>query len=187
MSTVANLMTTEEMLALPENGVDRELINGELRERPMTKRNRWHSRVVSRVAHFLEDWRDQQAQCPGDSFSGEVGCILRRNPDLTVGIDVAFVAKETLAQQSGTTSLIEGAPLLAVEVLSPTDTHEDISEKVEWYLAAGTPLVWVMDPDFRTITVYRNDAPPQLFNHHQEVTAEPHLPGFKVPVAKLFA
>ena len=50
MATVATLMTTEELLALPEDDVERWLIDGELRERPMTVRNRFHSRVMVRVA-----------------------------------------------------------------------------------------------------------------------------------------
>jgi len=46
-------MTTEELLALPEDGVDRYLIRGLLREKPMTKRNRWHTRVEARIVYLL--------------------------------------------------------------------------------------------------------------------------------------
>ncbi|HWE35328.1 MAG TPA: hypothetical protein VG406_02060 [Isosphaeraceae bacterium] len=54
------LMTTEALLALPENGVDRELIRGQLRERPMTRRNRRQSRGETRIAHLLESWLETQ-------------------------------------------------------------------------------------------------------------------------------
>jgi hypothetical protein len=47
MATASSLMTTEELLAIPEDGTDRWLIAGELRERPMTRRNRFHSRTIA--------------------------------------------------------------------------------------------------------------------------------------------
>jgi hypothetical protein len=63
MAAVASssIMTTEEMLALPEAGIDRELIRGELRERPMTKRNRWHSRATIRLGYL---WRSGWSVSP---------------------------------------------------------------------------------------------------------------------------
>ena len=56
-------MTTEEMLALPQNGVERWLIRGELREVPMTVRNRRHSRLMARIAYLLESWLDRGHGC----------------------------------------------------------------------------------------------------------------------------
>jgi Uma2 family endonuclease len=181
------LMTTEDLLALPEDGMDRWLIRGELREKPMTKRNRFHSRTTSVADQMLRNWRDQQPPPRGEVYVGEAGFILRRNPDVTVGIDVAYVNAEVVARQTDDTTLIEGVPLLAVEVLSPNDTVEEINEKVQEFLTAGVALVWIVDPYMRTVTVYRPDTAPQLFNVTQELTAEPHLPGLRIAVAKLFA
>ena len=186
MSTATRPITTEEMLAMPSGEVDRELYDGELKEKPMTKRNRTHSNVVACVTHYLMAWCLAQPQRPGDVFSGEAGFILQRNPDTTVGIDVAFVSQEVLDRQSDETTLIDGAPLLAVEVLFPSDTHEEIKRKVDKYLSAGTALVWIVDPDFRTVTVYSPAGEPTLFNEKQDISAEPHLPGFVVAVAELF-
>ena len=53
-------------------------------------------------------------------------------------------------------------------------------------LRAGVRLVWLVDPHYRTVLVYRPDQEPELFNVRQELTAEPHLPGFRVPVAQIF-
>jgi Uma2 family endonuclease len=180
------LMTTEEMLALPENGMDRELIAGQLREKPMTKRNRWHSRVEAKIAQILGNWLDQQPQPRGEVLSGEAGCILQRNPDTTVGIDVVYISAALAAQEPEDTTMIEGVPVLAVEILSPSDTEEEINEKVDLYLQCGVALVWLVDPHFRTVHVHRPDAEPELFNVHKELTAEPHLPGFRVVVAQIF-
>jgi Uma2 family endonuclease len=179
-------MTTEELLAMPEDGMDRELIRGELRERPMTRRSRLHAGTEARVSYLVSRWLDGQPEPRGEVLSGEAGCILRRNPDSTVGIDVAYIAPEAAARQSDDTTLLEGPPVLAVEILSPSDKQEDIDEKVEEYLTAGVALVWVVNPRFRTVTVFRNDAEPELFNVREELSAEPHLPGFRVAVKALF-
>jgi len=82
---------------------------------------------------------------------------------------------------------IEGAPVLAVEILSASDKNEDIQDKVAEYLDCGVLLVWVVDPKFRTVTVYRPDAEPVLFNRTQAITAEPHLPGLKIDVDSMFS
>lgn len=186
MSSATTLMTTEELLALPENGMERELIRGELKERPITRRNKHHSHAEARIATFLTNWLLQQPQPRGDVLSGEAGCILRRNPDTTVGIDVCYISPETTQRQTGDTQLIDGPPILAVEVLSPKDVLEEVEEKINEYLAAGVRMTWVVNPYRRTVTVYRPDARPQLFNDTQELSGEPHLPGFKTPVAAIF-
>jgi Uma2 family endonuclease len=186
-------MTTEELLALPDDGVERWLIRGQLRESgqvregAMTVRNRWHSRIMVRVAKFLDNWLDQQPEPRGAIFCGEVGCRLQRDPDTTVGIDVAYISAELAAQQSDDTSLIDGVPLLVAEILSPNDTQEQVSEKVDEYLGAGVALVWVINPHDRTVLIYRPGAEPEMVNVRQELTGEPHLPGFRVPVAEILA
>lgn len=187
MATASAPMTTEEMLALPENGTERWLIAGALRERPMTKRKRFHSFTMTRVARYLDDWLDRQPDPRGQVLTGDAGVRLRRDPDTTVGVDVAYVAAEVLARQSADSTIVDGLPVLAVEILSPNDTVEAIKEKTTAYLDAGVPLVWVIDPYDRTVTAYRPGAEPVLFNAAQELTAEPHLPGFAVAVRRLFA
>jgi Uma2 family endonuclease len=179
-------MTTEELLALPDDGVERWLVRGQLRERPMTVRNRWHGRVTARIAQILGNWLDKQPQPRGEVFDGEAGCRLRRNPDTTVGIDVVYINAELAARDPDDTTLLDGVPTLVVEVLSPRDTQEDIDEKVDLYLEVGVPLIWIVDVHDRTVLVYRPGAEPELFNINQELTAEPHLPGFRAPVAQIF-
>jgi Uma2 family endonuclease len=83
-------------------------------------------------------------------------------------------------------TMVDGAPLVAIEILSPSDKQEEIDEKVSEYLACGVAQVWVANPRFRTITVYRPDAEPVLFNVDQTLTAEPQLPGFSLPLARVF-
>jgi len=186
LATGSPLMTTEELLALPEDGMERELIRGHLREREMTRRNPMHSGTEPRIVTLLQIWLTTQPQPRGQVFSGEAGFRIRKNPDTTVGIDVAYVSAETSAAISKDASLIEGPPILAVEILSPSDKQEDILDKVHDYLESGVKLVWVVEPIFRTVCVYRPDAPPAMFNDTQELSGEPHLPGFHAPVSEVF-
>ena len=64
---------------------------------------------------------------------------------------------------------------------------QDVMGKIEEYLQTGVKLVWCVEPTLSTVTVYRPDAAPATFNLHDEITAEPHLPGFRVAVAEIFA
>jgi Uma2 family endonuclease len=82
--------------------------------------------------------------------------------------------------------VVEGVPVLAVEILSPSDVHSDMTEKVQEYLNVGVAAVWVIDPDFEIVTVFRPDAEPVTFNRQQDLAADPYLPGFRVRVAELF-
>ena len=139
MATVSTFITTEELLSLPEDGTDRWLIAGELRERLVTKRNRFHSRTMARVCKLLEDWLEAQPEPRGQVLAGEAGVILGRDPDTTVGIDVTYISAEVMARQTDVSTMIEGIPTLVVEILSPNDTIEDINEKIDVYLAAKVP------------------------------------------------
>jgi Uma2 family endonuclease len=186
MATANTLMTTDELLALPDDGMERWLVDGELRERPMTRRNRFHTYVESRLSQMLWDWVDRQPEPRGQVHAGEAGVRLLRDPDTTYGVDVAYISAEVAARQTDDVTIIDGVPTLVAEILSPTDTQEDIHEKINKYLQAGVPLVWIIDPADRTVRIYRPDAGPQLFNKAQELTGEPHLPGFRVAVARLF-
>jgi Uma2 family endonuclease len=189
MSTLAPtpLLTTAELLALPDDGKERWLIRGVLREKLMTKRNRFHAAIEARLAQLIGEWLDKRSAPKGDVYSGEVGCILRHDPDTTVGIDVAYFSAEVVGRQTNATTLVNGVPVLAVEIPSPSDTVAEIDEKAGAYIAAGVALVWVINPLLRTVQVIRPDAEPMLFNVTQELSAEPHLPGFRVPVARLFS
>ena len=181
------LMTTEELLALPKDGKKRWLIRGELRENGMTRHNYRHGMTETNVAYYLKAWLLQRSQPRGRVLTGEAGFRLRRNPDTTVGIDLAYISPELAAATADNVWLIDGAPTLAVEILSPSNTHEEVTQKIREYLDLGVGVVWVIDPIFHTVQVYRPDAEPTLFNARQDLSGDPHLPGFRVAVADLFA
>ncbi len=180
------LMTGEEFLGLPlKEEFDRELIRGVLKEKPMTRRNKFHGATEISVGAALHNWVRAQPRPRGRVYGGEIGVRLRRNPDTIVGIDVAYFSAEAVEANRSSKKVLDGAPVLAVEILSPSDQQEDILDKVEAYLNAGTLLVWVIEPVFKTVMVYRAGLPPQGLNVTQELSGEPHLPGFKVAIAEL--
>jgi Uma2 family endonuclease len=184
------LMTSEEFFALPDDDdVERWLINGELRtseDRPMTKRNPFHCSATAAITHLLMSWLGRQPQPRGLVLTGDAYFRLRRNPDVNVGIDVAYAPAELTATLTRKSKFLDGPPTLAVEVLSPGDKHEEVTEKISAYLESGVRLVWVLSTELRTVTVCRPDAQPQMFNVDQELSGDPHLPGFRVPVAAIF-
>jgi Uma2 family endonuclease len=184
--SVPRLMTTEEFLALPEDGVDRDLIRGQLREHHTTLRGFRHTRATGKLAAFLVHWLDTQPEPRGEILVGGMGFRIRRNPDTTVGIDIAYVGPQTCARTPDDVFLFDELPILAAEILSPSDTQEAVFAKVEEYLDAGVPLVWILEPIFKTVTVYQPGHGPVMFNKTEELTGDPHLPGFRVLVADLF-
>jgi Uma2 family endonuclease len=179
-------MTAEEFLCLADDDeVERDLIRGELREWPMTRRNPMHGESESLIGHYLWAWIMSRPRPWGKVLSGESSFRLKGDPVTFVGIDVAYVSAEMAALHGRRRKFYEGPLVLAVEILSPSDQHERIVEKVETYLEAGV-VVWVVDPDFRTVAVHRPGEPPVVYNETQELDGEPYLPGFRVAVARLF-
>jgi Uma2 family endonuclease len=77
-------------------------------------------------------------------------------------------------------------PDLAVEVVSPSDRFAEVRAKVREYLAAGVPMVWVVDPAMRAVEVWREHGPPALLREEDELSGEDVLPGFSCRVGELF-
>lgn len=184
--TLTKPLTTADLLAMPDDGMERWLIDGELRERPMPKRSRFRSHIMVRVSQLLANWLDLQPKPRGQVLCGEAGVILSHDPETTVGIDVVYISPELAAQQTADTTLIDGTPTLVVGILSPSDKEEETNEKIDKYLEAGVPLIWIIDPHDKTVLVHRPGELPELFNIKHELTADPHLPGCRIPVARIF-
>lgn len=182
-----DIVTLDQFLLIPPDETDRELIRGKIRERSMTKQNRFHAKAEANLAWLVRSWVANQTSPTGTVYSGEVGCILSRNPDTNVGIDVAYFSSETVARQSDATTMIEGVPILAIEILSPSDQQAEIAEKIGVCLDAGVKLVWIVDPHFRTVTVHRKQTPPVLFNVNQSIPGEQTLNGLEIKVAEIFS
>ena len=148
--TAPRLMTADELLMLPDDGMRHELIDGVLHT--MTPPGERHGEVglalgVLLVNHVREHRLGR--------VYGEVGFRLRRDPDTVRAPDASFVARARLQGPVGGPKYFEGAPDLAVEVLSPSDSVRETEEKFGQYFAAGCRLGWLVDPPREAVTVYR--------------------------------
>lgn len=78
------------------------------------------------------------------------------------------------------------APDLVVEVLSPGNSGNEVDEKLDEYLSAGIPLVWIVNPERRRIRAFRQDGTHHLFHAADVIEHEPTLPGFRLVVGDVF-
>jgi Uma2 family endonuclease len=175
-------LSVEELLALPEDGVDREFIGGELKERPMTLRNADPREIPITIGHVLRLWRDSLPPPRGKVVGGKAAFRLRPEPRSFVGIDVAYVSDEVPVVRYKNRKYFDGAPVLAVKILSPSDQFGDMADKVRDYLEVGS-VVWVVDPEFRSMTVRRPGEPRKVHDDTEDLAGDPYLHGFRVDVA----
>jgi len=100
-------MTAEELLALPDDEIERELIRGELREYPMTTRGTPHCLATHNLDFLLGTWLRQQPRPRGRVYAGDIRVRVRRNPDTFVGVDLVYISAELAAQTAKNTKFIE--------------------------------------------------------------------------------
>ncbi len=179
--TTTALMTVEEFERLPDGNVRRELVRGEVIE--MTPGGYDHSTVGARIIGALI----QAAGHLGEVVSADCGFILADDPSTVRMPDAGFVRRGRVPDATGRELLFRGAPDLAVEVVSPSDTMAELLQKVGEYLEAGTSLVWVVVPSRREVYVYRPVGAPEVIGDDGVLTGDPVLPGLSIGVADLFA
>ena len=161
----------------------RELVKGEVRE--MAPSGFDHGATVDNFQVLVSS--HVRANRLGVVVGVETGFRLARSPDTVRGVDVGFVKAARIPKAGRPTAYWEGAPDLAVEVLSPTDTVQAIEEKVDDYLTAGCPMVLVINPRRRTLTVHRPGRNPAVLREGDSFAADEVVPGFSCPVAAIFA
>jgi Uma2 family endonuclease len=177
------LMTADELWRMPDDGYRYELIAGELKQMPPT--GFLHGTVAMDCGSLLREYVKKYDL--GVVCAAETGFRLRQNPDTVRAPDAAFVTKERVLAQGKTEKFWPGAPDLAVEVVSPSDRFDEVVEKVQEWLAAGTRLVWVALPRTKTVMVYRSNGQVQVLQEDDELSGEEVLPGFVCRVKEIFA
>ena len=182
MEPVAKLMSLESYATLdePDDRHVTELVGGMVVREP--RPGRLHGRIQVRLGHALQSWADAHGRA---EVTAESGYILADEPAIVRGPDVALVLdpRPTVGEPGGWT---RGAPDLAVEVLSPSDSSSMIQQKTLDYLETGARIVWIVDPVARTVTTYRPDGSARLLRADETLDGEDLLPGFTLPLATLF-
>ena len=174
--------TAEELLRMPDDGLRRELVGGELRT--MTPAGHPHGRVAMRVGWLLTQHVEENNL--GAVYAAETGFVLSRDPDTVRAPDVAFVRRERVEKVGEAGGYWPGAPDLAVEVVSPGDYYTEVEGKVADWLRAGARMVVVVDPSNRVVRVHRGPTDVATLDEGGEIAGGDVVPGWRLPVRDLF-
>jgi Uma2 family endonuclease len=176
------LITAEEFGQMPDppDGSQQELVRGVIITMPPpgARHGACCSRINRRLAGFVED------NHLGTVFSNDTGFVTERDPDSVRGPDISFWRRESVPEIP--VGYIEVAADLLVEVVSPGDHFARIQKKVNEYLTKGVRLIWVVDPEDRSVSVFREGRKPKILNENEVLSGDEVLPGFTCRVADLF-
>lgn len=175
-------LTTAESLWHAADALGRcELVRGEIVM--MSPAGSLHGVVTARIAKAVGE--AAEASRAGLVFAAETGFLLEHNPDTVRAPDVAFVRSSRVADgiPSG---YFPGAPDFVVEVLSPNDRAADVAAKVADWLAAGTDLVWVVNPATRTLTAHDRAGTSTTFQCDALVPGGSVLPSLLLNLGSVF-
>jgi Uma2 family endonuclease len=176
------LLTSDQFLAMPEefdqhgNRIKDELIGGEVVKMPQP--SYLHDRIKNRISRLLTRYLDANPTVPLDSLV-ETGAQVSEYDTFVPDVAVVRVGEQPLSVR-----IYRGAPELAIEVVSPTDTAKHLKRKVDAYLEGGAKSVWIVYPEARSVMVYTGDSVREL-KGDQPIT-DPLLPGFSTHVAAFF-
>jgi Uma2 family endonuclease len=168
------------LLYIPEDAGQYEWIDGQIREvsEPQYEHGVVCAIVTTRLATYVQEHK------LGSVASADTLFLLQEEPRIVRGPDIAFVDKARLL------SRVDGVwaipPDLVIEVQSPSQRGEFMRKKSADYLKAGVRLVWVVDPNTRTVARLRNGDEPITLNEHDVLDGEDVVPGFRCRVGDLF-
>jgi Uma2 family endonuclease len=175
------IYTPDDLLKIPDSN-NIELVNGELAEKPVSALSAF---VEIKISTKLENFGNAHQTATVLSSTNGIRCFPDdpnkvRKPDVSVYKSGRFTREHLMA---GWVSI---APDIAVEVISHNEEFGEITEKIEEYLAAGVPLVWVIDPENEIAYVHRKDGSVTKLKKGEELSGEDVLPGFTCKLADLF-
>jgi Uma2 family endonuclease len=179
--TATQLVTAEELLRMGSNA-PYELIEGVLKE--VSPSGSKSSVIGMRIGSAVFNYVDAQGFGYVTGEGG--GYILSHNPATVIAPDIGFYRKERYPGGMPESGFYPMPPDLAVEVISPTDRKSDIAEKQALYTKAEVPLVWWVDPDRNTVTVYRLGQAPEVIEATGELDGGDVLPGFALELRTIF-
>jgi Uma2 family endonuclease len=177
------LLTAEQYRLLPDPGQPTELVRGNIimMSNPGARHGYLCNRIGRLLGNFVED------HDLGFVFSNDSGVVTEHDPDTVRGPDIAFYSYQRIPKDPGPPEgYPELPPELAIEVLSPNDVWKKVLAKVAEFLSAGVNTVCVVDPDRRDVTLFHPDRSTEKLFGDQLLSFPLHLPGFSVPVSRLF-
>lgn len=181
-TTTERPLTVDEYAALPDDGPRTELVRGGLVREPHPGYQ--HARIQARLMVLLERHVEQHA--PDLVCAGPFGVITAESPGTVRGPDLAVLRRSRL-EGLHRAGFLRGAPELAVEIVSPSNTATEIQDKVSEYLGAGGGIVWVVYPRTRTVVVYDSPDAARLLRADATVDGGHVMPELAIPLSDIFA
>ena len=184
MATVATrFLTAEEFLELPEpaNGSKQELVNGKVITMPAPGFE--HGEVSGNVYFLLRVFAKEHSS---GRVVVESGVVTKRKRDTVRGPDVSYYSKKRAPLGRRIVKYNDLAPDLCVEVISPSNTRKELRKKLKEYFSAGVRMVWVVEPEDRSVTVFTKPDQGQALFEDAELAGGDVLPGFSCKVSELF-
>jgi Uma2 family endonuclease len=184
MVATKRMMPVEEFEQMPDDGKRYELVHGELRAMPGD--GMLHGDVGGRF--YVHLWLHVHHHRLGRVFPADTRFRIFPDQELVYGPDIAFVRADRLPLEDLDEYEKFGrlAPDLVVEVVSPRDRTAVVLDKVRDYLQAGVRLVWVVEPDSRTVTAYAPGRDPKVYRDGDNLDGGEVLPEFSLAVATIF-
>lgn len=180
-SVLPQILTARDFWRLPQNGTFRELVRGEVTE--IMPPGGQHGAIAVTLAMLVRLW----TQRSGGGYVGvEAGYLLAQDPDTVRGPDVSYVRADRIPSDGIPEGFWNLAPDLAIEVVSPNESAEDVREKVRDLLSAGTPLVWTVYPRTQEVIVHTPDGIARTYSPGEAIEFPDLLPQFTCNVAELF-
>ncbi|CAN5752465.1 hypothetical protein BH23CHL2_BH23CHL2_02320 [soil metagenome] len=182
-SKQTKLVTVDDVQSMPDvPGMQLEINEGILVQVPGASVA--HHLIVMAIVRLLDGFVSDQNL--GYIFPDGVAYILQRDPDVLRIPDVSFLELDRLSEGAELEGYWQGAPDLAVEVVSPHDNAYDLHDKVHQYLESGTRLVWVVWPGRLSVSVHSADGSGKELTIDESIDGGDVLPGFSAPVARFF-
>jgi Uma2 family endonuclease len=181
--SIAQLITADDLLHMPDDGFRYELINGELHQ--MAPAGFEHGSVTMSVGGSLHQY--VRTHRMGTVTTAETGFRLASDPDTVRAPDTAFIKRERVEAAGDVKGYWPGAPDLVVEVISPNDLYTEVEEKVADWLQAGTRMVIVVNPRRRSVKVHRSANEVQVLGENDVLDGTDVVPGWTLPVRDIFA
>ncbi|HKS92441.1 MAG TPA: Uma2 family endonuclease [Tepidiformaceae bacterium] len=173
-------VSIDEFLAMPETEPPSELIDGEIVQKPMP--NEDHGSLVAELIRLLGNYLHASGE-------GRVLTEVRHadRAEEWVYLPDIYVALGNRTTPRGSRGPVETIVDFAIEVLSPDDRLSRVLRRIDLYLRSGTRILWLVDPENRSITVYRRSEQPVSHYAPEVIDARPVLSGFELDLAELFA
>lgn len=170
-------MVTAEVLLNEDK--EYEIVDGQPEEKEMggARHGGVGARLIVRLGSHVE------SNNLGGVYGADTTYKIGKNERLP---DVSFVAAERIPAEGEPEGIWNIAPDLAIEIISPNDLWEKVQGKVREYFAAGVRQVWLVSPEYRTITVFQSPTQDKIFTEEDELTCEELLPGFRLRLSELF-